>query len=317
MKKYGDDAAEPDRPTGGDWLAYTVLVLAILFMAGNNIAGRAVRDIAPPAGLTFWRCVVAVALALPIVAVFMRGQFVLILARWRLFLWLGLAWGVGGHYMVVTGLQTTTAINVGLIAATQPALAFLGARLIFGDPMSRTQVAGIVVGLVGVAVVVARGDIGVFLALDFVPGDFWVQGAMVGFVLFTINLKRLPPAINPLAAIGAVALTSALCVAPLYAYEALVDGRVIRPDAATIQAVLYLAVFATLAAVSFLHIGVVRIGAGRANAFFYLSPVFAAALAVTLLGESFHGYHALGLVLVVAGIAFANRGPRTPPTGPG
>jgi drug/metabolite transporter (DMT)-like permease len=317
MKENGDDAAVPDRPTGSDWLAYTVLVLAILFMAGNIIAGRAVRDITPPAGLTFWRCVVAVALALPIVAIFMRGQFVLILARWRLFLWLGLAWGVGGHYMVLNGLQTTSAINAGLIAATQPALAFLGAWLILGEPMSRTQVAGVIVGLIGVAVVVARGDIGVFLALDFVPGDFWVQGAMVGFVLFTVCLKRLPPAINPLAAIGATAFTSALCVAPLYAYEVLIGGRTTHADPATVQAVLYLAVFATLAAVSFLHIGVLRIGAGRANAFFYLSPVFAAALAVTLLGESFRGYHALGLFLVIAGIAFANRGPRTKPTGPG
>lgn len=307
----------PDRSAGGDWLAYTVLVLAILFLAGNNIAGRAVRDVAPPAGLTFWRCVVAVVLAFPVVAFFMREQFVLMLARWRLFLFLGLAWGVGGHFMVLTGLKTTTAINAGLIAATQPALAFLGSRLIFGDAISRAQIAGIIVGLIGVAVVVARGDIDVLLGLDFVPGDFWVQAGMIGFVWFTVSLKRLPPAINPFAAIGAVAFTASLCVLPLYAYESLVDGRIARPDAATVQAVLYLAVFATLAAVSFMHIGVVRIGVGRANAFFYLSPVFAAGLAITLLDESFHGYHAVGLVLVVAGIAFSNRGPRHPTGGPG
>ena len=96
----------------------------------------------------------------------------------------------------------------------------------------------------------------------------------------------------------------------------MVGGRVIRVDAPTVQAVLYLAVFATLAAISFLHIGVVRIGAGRANAFFYLSPIFTAGLAVTLLDESFHGYHAVGLVLVVVGIAFANQGPRHPDIGP-
>ena len=114
-------------PAGHDWVAYVVLALAILFMAGNNIAGRAVRDVAPPAGLTFWRCVVAVAIALPVMVFFMRSQAALLLVQWRRFLVLGFVWGVGGHFMVVTGLQTTTAINAGLIAATQPALAFLGA----------------------------------------------------------------------------------------------------------------------------------------------------------------------------------------------
>jgi drug/metabolite transporter (DMT)-like permease len=302
---------------GADWVAYTALVLAILFMAGNNIAGRAVRDIAPPAGLTFWRCVVAAALAAPVVFFAMRDQVPLLLAQWRRYLLLGAVWGIGGHFMVVTGLQTTTAINAGLIAATQPALAFLGSWLIFGDGISRAQIAGIVVGLAGVVVVVARGDVGVLQSLDFVPGDFWVQGAMVGFVVFTVSLKHLPTAINPLAAITAVSVMAAVCLLPLYAYESLVEGRTIRLDAPTVQAVLYLAIFATLAAISFLHIGVVRIGAGRANTFFYLSPVFAAALGVTLLDESFHGYHAIGLVLVLGGIALANRGTVRTAGGPG
>jgi drug/metabolite transporter (DMT)-like permease len=303
-----DDAGSKARsPLGGDWLAYVVLVLAVLFMVGNVIAGRAVREVSPPGGLTFWRSVLAVVLLLPFVPFVWRTQIPRLLAHWRFFFFLGLVWGVGGHFTVVTGLQTTTAINAGLIATTQPALAFLGAWLIFGDPISRHQIAGVVVGLAGVTVIVARGDLDVLLSLDFVPGDFWVQAGMVGFVVFTVLIKRLPPAINPLAAIGAVAFAAAICLAPVYAYEVLVMDRITHADVPTVQAIFYLAICATLIAVPFLHIGVSRLGPGRATVFFYLSPVFAAGLAITLLGESFHGYHGAGMVLVLAGIALANR----------
>ncbi len=45
------------------------------------------------------------------------------------------------------------------------------------------------------------------------------------------------------------------------------------------------------------------IGAGRASQFMHLMPMFGALLAVGLLGETFHLYHAVGLALIAAGIA--------------
>ena len=59
------------------------------------------------------------------------------------------------------------------------------------------------------------------------------------------------------------------------------------------------------------------IGAGRAGLFTNLVPIFGAALAVIVLGERFQLYHAVGLFLVLGGIALAEvssrRIPLTPP----
>ena len=52
------------------------------------------------------------------------------------------------------------------------------------------------------------------------------------------------------------------------------------------------------------------IGAARAGAFFNLIPVFAAIIAVSLLGEVFHWYHAVALILVLGGIGLSEWGKR-------
>jgi drug/metabolite transporter (DMT)-like permease len=54
--------------------------------------------------------------------------------------------------------------------------------------------------------------------------------------------------------------------------------------------------------------GVELIGPGRAGLFVNLVPVFAAILAVLILGETFAIYHAVALALVLAGIALAEIG---------
>ena len=53
------------------------------------------------------------------------------------------------------------------------------------------------------------------------------------------------------------------------------------------------------------------VGAGRAGLFVNLTPSFAAALAVLLLGETFRWYHGAALALVFAGIWASERVGRT------
>ena len=49
------------------------------------------------------------------------------------------------------------------------------------------------------------------------------------------------------------------------------------------------------------------VGAARAGFLFNAIPVFAAVMAVAILGEPFGWHHAIGLVLVLGGIAWAER----------
>ena len=69
----------------------------------------------------------------------------------------------------------------------------------------------------------------------------------------------------------------------------------------------YTAIFASMLSQLFFLRGVSLIGANRAGLFINLVPIFAALLAVAILGESFLPYHLAGLTLVLGGIAMAER----------
>jgi drug/metabolite transporter (DMT)-like permease len=70
---------------------------------------------------------------------------------------------------------------------------------------------------------------------------------------------------------------------------------------------LYVGLLPSLMAQIFYMRGVELIGPARAGLFVNLVPVFGALLGVVLLGEPFALYHALGLALVLGGIALAER----------
>jgi len=65
--------------------------------------------------------------------------------------------------------------------------------------------------------------------------------------------------------------------------------------------------FLSLASYLCWHRGVALIGPAASGPFLHLMPLFSAALAVPLLGEAVRPFHALGLVLILAGVAVAGR----------
>ena len=69
----------------------------------------------------------------------------------------------------------------------------------------------------------------------------------------------------------------------------------------------WIAVFPSFLAQIFYLRGVDLIGPGRAGVFVNLVPMFAAAMAVTLIDEPFAAFHAVALALVIGGIWLAQR----------
>src|SRR5690606_41566406 len=97
---------------------------------------------------------------------------------------------------------------------------------------------------------------------------------------------------------------------PLLFVEA-AQGAVIVPDWQGWASIAYLVIFPSLLGQVFYIQAVELIGSNRASLFVNLLPLWGALLAVALLGEAFHFYHAAALVLILAGIGLAEHGRRS------
>ena len=74
-----------------------------------------------------------------------------------------------------------------------------------------------------------------------------------------------------------------------------------------VSVTLYLALFASLGAYICWNRGVAVVGANTAGFTLHLVPAFGTGLAIVLLGEAFHAFHAAGIIAILVGVIVATR----------
>ncbi len=297
-----------------------LLLIPPLMWAGNAVVGRLMQDTIPPATFNFVRWVIAGALLLPLAAWVLRPGSGLWAHR-RRFALLGLL-GVGLYNTLqYLALKTSTPINVTLVAASTPVWMLLVGRLLYGVAVSRRAALGAALSLTGVAVVLARGDLGQLRAVQFVPGDGWILLAALAWSWYSWLLARPPEAGYPeriqadWAAFLMAQIVFGLCwsglmtagewlVAPMAA-----DGAAMQVNWGwpLVLALAYVAIGPSLLAYRCWGLGVTRVGPTVASFFSNLTPLFAALMSVLILGEPPRLYHAAGFVLIVGGIVVSSR----------
>lgn len=199
----------------------------------------------------------------------------------------------------------TSAINMGIIAATMPVFVLLGALVLYQDRVRPLQWIGAVITLIGVALVAVQGSFERLLELRFNLGDGLVLFATVLYGGYTLGLRRRPPS-TAISLFTVLAASAFLASLPMVAAEAWL-GNFQAPSARGWVVVVLVALFPSfLAQVMFIR-GVEIIGPDRAGIFLNLVPVFAAVIAVAYLGETFRLFHGIALLAVIGGIWLAER----------
>jgi drug/metabolite transporter (DMT)-like permease len=203
------------------------------------------------------------------------------------------------------GLQYTTAINGLLLQSIGPLFVALWTFVLFGDRLTPRQAVGILVSLTGVLVIICRGSLAVLLGIGFNRGDVMFLLALSIYAYYSAVLRQRPP-LHPLSFLAVGIGLGALMLVPVAAWE-LESGKTLVLDATSFLSFAYICVFPSLLGYLFLNRGIELIGANRAAPFMHLVPVFGSVMAILLLGEHFHLFHAVGYVLVFAGITVATK----------
>lgn len=216
-------------------------------------------------------------------------------AQWRAVLILGLCQNALYLGLNWTAMQWIEAGLASIIAATMPLLvAFLGWTLM-GERLRRMGVAGLFLGVAGVAIIMGArlqggsdptGIVMCFVAaLALAVATLTVRGASSGGnVMMIVGLQML---------VGAVTLG---VIAPWFeTWDVTYTPRLVG-------AFLYTVIVPGLLAtwVWFLLVG--RIGAVRAATFHFLTPFFGVATAAVMLNEDLGAGDVIGVAIIMAGI---------------
>jgi len=288
----------------------TYLLLATALWAGNAIAGRVLVGSISPITLSAVRWGLAALLLLPLGwRVFMSES-----ALWqnkKRFLLLGL-FGVGSYNVLLyLALQTSTAINVTLIGASMPIwMLFIGAVFYQVKP-SILQMIGAVVSLLGVGIVLTRGDLAALLSMEMVIGDLLIMLATILWAFYSWMLSR-PGSSSERQWPWAEFLMAQVTVGLLW--TGFFDGFEIATGHAyldlnwwTASLILFVAIGPSLIAYRCWGLGVNGAGPTVAAFFANFIPLFTALLSAAMLGEPPQLFHGLAFALIVAGIAISSK----------
>jgi drug/metabolite transporter (DMT)-like permease len=281
------------------------LLTATALWAGNAIAGRALVGSVSPITLSALRWGLAALLLLPFGwRVFKPGS-----PLWKnkvRFLLLGL-FGVGSYNVLLyLALQTSSAINVTLIGASMPIWMLLIGAVFYQVKPSFLQMIGAAVSIVGVSVVLTRGDLSALMSMQAVVGDLLIMVATILWAFYSWMISR-PGASTERQWPWADFLMAQVLVGLVWTgffdgFEIATGHAYVDLNLWTGSLILFVAIGPSLIAYRCWGLGVNGAGPTVAAFFANFIPLFTALLSAAILGEPPRLFHGVAFALIAAGI---------------
>lgn len=283
--------------------AIALMVVSAFCYSASVVVARDLHDAIAPMALVFVRCCLSAALLAPFVWRRAVAAWPDVTRHGPLIVALALTQAIIGQGALYVGLQSSTAVNAGLINTTLPFFAMVVAALFGGERPAVRQVAGLLVAAAGVVVVAAKGDVGNLVRLEFGRGDLWILLAMASWGIYAVLVKKTPAALGLLVAYLWMTVAAAGLALPLYVAELVSGAMPTDYSWRTLASIAYIATLGSIVALVFWNAGIRVLGTGPATAgVVLLQPVITAFLAAAALGEAVEPHHWWAGALIIAGV---------------
>jgi drug/metabolite transporter (DMT)-like permease len=204
----------------------------------------------------------------------------------------------GNQIFFTGGMALTTATNTALIVALGPLVSTLLAALVFRERLGASSIAGIVLGLIGVAVVVLHRP-GAGLSQANV-GDAMIGASVLSFAIGGVLVQRLAQRLDAVAISWSIYMTGTVLLF-VHACLAGFDTRIITAGAGTWSLLLFSGIAATAIGNLIWNRSIGVLGISRTALYLNWVPLFAIAFAVLFLDEPMSWWLVLGFACVVSG----------------
>lgn len=288
------DAADP-----GPIVA--LLAVQVIF-ATLHVVGKIVLAEIPALAFAASRVLIAAPL---FVAMAWRHDRILPSRRdWRALTLLGLLGIFANQVLYLVGLHFTTATNAAILMPSIPVFTVAAAALLGAERPTRRRLAGVGLAAVGALVLLdpAQLELGGHATL----GNLLVVGNCLCYAFFLVLLRPMLARL-PWRTVVAGAFVTGGAATLLVSLPTLAEVDWPALHGATWLAIAYVGVFPTFGTYALNTWAVRRSSPSLAAAFTTLQPLFTALLAALFLHERFGWLQAVGLGLIISGLAVVSR----------
>tara|TARA_B100001057_G_scaffold477590_1_gene546985 strand:- start:3183 stop:4034 length:852 start_codon:yes stop_codon:yes gene_type:complete len=275
-------------------------------MASNLVVARGGVEFVPPISLAFWRWTVVFFILLPFTFLTLKKNFKIILKEYKKLFFLGLmGCGVCGAFPFLAG-ETTTVTNMGIIYTSSPVFIILISYFFFNEKINRTKIVGLITCLLGVFIIIIKGNFYLLINLEFTIGDLWMLAAAIGWALYSIYLFYWNSKLKIFERFTLISFFGALSLLPFYIWEDLYHKQTVFIPEFYLW-VIFAAVSPGIIAFTLYTIAQKKLGASLTGFTLYVFTVYGAIYGYFLFDEKLENYHFFGTILVFFGIYLARK----------
>ena len=209
----------------------------------------------------------------------------------------------GGSYY---GLRLTTVTNAALLNAASPVSLALLSVVILKERLPSRSVVGILLSVIGVAVIITRGSWEVVSHSQYNRGDIILLSTQLSWSLYSIYGRRLMEYVSPLAATTFTYMAGGFWLILGSCFFERGQWHFADVSWASWAAIAYQSTLGSFAHFWF-YDAIAVVGPSRAGIFLNLVPVMAIGIAYFILGEPVTSSHLIGGAIVISGILVATR----------
>ena len=288
--------------------AYIILTLTSLFWGGNVVAGKMAVGHIDPNALMILRWTGALLAVLPFALRPLKRDWPVIRGNWLLYLFYGSVGFATFNVLVYVAAHFTSGVNTAIEQVAVNIFVIILNFALFRTRVRSLQLLGVLITILGVAIIATHGDLTRILTLEVNLGDLLVILACFAYAIYSIAL-RWRPRTHWLSFLAATC-TGAILASLVY-QATLGDGTANLP--ANLAAIdtrgwliaAYTVVFPSVISQLLYVRGVELIGSNRASLFVNLIPLFGTVGSVIVLGEALQLFHIVAAIMVAAGLVLA------------
>ena len=218
----------------------------------------------------------------------------------RLFFLGAMGCGICGAFPFIAGLTTTMA-NMGIIYTSSPVFIILISILFFKEKISFSRILGLLLCLIGVFIVISKGNFNFFINFKFTSGDLWMTGAALGWALYSIYLINWKSTFSLMARFTLIAMFGCLSLFPFFLLEGLFFAKT-NLNLSFLLWVLFAAISPSIIAFSLYSKLQKYLGASLTGFTLYLFAIYGSIFGIIIFEESLMPFHYLGATFVFTGV---------------
>ena len=289
-----------------NYLPLVLLFIQPIFMASNLIVARGGIEFVPPISLAFWRWAIVFMILLPFTYFPLKKNFKILVKEYKKLFFLGaMGCGVCGAFPFLAG-ETTTVTNMGIIYTSSPIFIILISAIFFSEKISLTKMVGLASCLLGVLLIIIKGDLDLLLNLNFTIGDIWMLAASIGWALYSVYLFYWKSNLPIFQRFTLVAFFGAVSLLPFYVFEEIMIKKTLFNSDFFVWTI-FAAVSPGIIAFSMYTYVQKKLGASLTGFTLYIFTIYAAIYGYLFFNEKLETYHYVGTALVFFGVYLAKK----------